>query len=64
MRIGFVLNSHWAIRLLNRFESGFNVNRPLVLHAIYKIPGNLPCDHNSERLEVQKKRKIVVHLVL
>ena len=30
MRIGFAFNSHWAIRLLNRFESGFSVNRPLI----------------------------------
>ena len=29
MRIGFALNSHWAIRLLNRFESGFSVDAPL-----------------------------------
>ena len=28
MRIGFALNSHWAIRLLNWFESGFSVDRP------------------------------------
>ena len=30
IHIGFTLNSLWAIRLLNRFESGFSVNRPLV----------------------------------
>ena len=30
LRIGFALNSHWAIRLLNQFESGFSVDRPLV----------------------------------
>ena len=30
MRIGFALNSHWAIRLLNRFESGFSVDAPYV----------------------------------
>ena len=30
MRTGFTLNPLWAIRLLNRFESGFSVNRPLV----------------------------------
>ena len=29
MRIGFALNLLWAIRLLNWFESGFSVNRPL-----------------------------------
>ena len=28
MRIGFALNSHWAIRLLNWFESRFSVDRP------------------------------------
>ena len=28
MRIGFSLNSHWAIRLLNKSESGFSVDRP------------------------------------
>ena len=28
IHIGFALNLHWAIRLLNRFESGFSVNRP------------------------------------
>ena len=27
-------NSHWAIQLLNRFESGFSVDRPLVTAAI------------------------------
>ena len=29
MRIGFALNSQWAIRLLNKFESGFGVDSPL-----------------------------------
>ena len=28
MYIGFTLNSHWAIQLLNWFESGFSVDRP------------------------------------
>ena len=31
MRIGFALNLHWAIRLLNRFESEFSVDAPLVI---------------------------------
>ena len=29
MRIGFALNSQWAIRLPNKFESRFSVDRPL-----------------------------------
>ena len=38
MRIGFALNLHWAIRLLNRFESGFSVNRHLKVVPSVDIP--------------------------
>ena len=31
MRIEFALNTHYAIWLLNRFESGFSVDRPIDL---------------------------------
>ena len=37
MRIGFALNSRWAIRLLNRFESGFSADAPTLL-AFAAIP--------------------------
>ena len=35
MRIGFALNLHWAIRLLNRFESGFSVDVPLDVYKAF-----------------------------
>ena len=37
MRIGFALNSHWAIWFLNLFESRFSVDRPYNYSAVTKI---------------------------
>ena len=34
MHIGFALNLHWTIQLLNRFESGFSVDAPLVIQQV------------------------------
>ena len=32
--IGFALNFHWAIQLLNQFESRFSVDRPSVVQLV------------------------------
>ena len=59
IRIEFALNSHWAIQLLNLFESGFSVDRPLhswghrtnnILGADFFITNNLAIDMTRHHL--------------